>query len=491
VTSTHAHSGNRKSAENLTSGPWADWPETDRADRCIRFIETYCRWPKGYFAGQTVKLAPFQKAWLRAVLAPGVSSAAMQIARGNGKSSLLACVALWALFDPDPAGGSPQVPIVATRIHQAVRSVYGVAVAMIKAQPELQGRCILYTASNAPKVIVEATGGEMFPVSNDVDGLQGLDPSLAVCDEIGFMPLDSWNSLLLAGIKRPSALVVGIGTPGLDQDNALFHLRLQVHEGNAPPGFHYTEFAASPDCRVDDEVEWARANPALAEGFMNLDAIRTNLGMAPEGRFRVFHLAQWIDGVDAWVERRDWDALIAPYKLVSGSRTWIGLDVGVKRDSTAMVTVQRRPDGRLHAACRLWLPTADEAVPLTDIMQAVRLACAAFDVEAVAYDPRLFEVPAQMLADERYPMVEMPQSLERMTPAFGQLFEMIKRGELSHDGDRPFTQQILSAIPRYNERGFTLQKAKSRGRIDACYALAMAVDRALHSKPPKSRLVVL
>lgn len=487
----HAHSGNRKSAGSLDAGPWAEWAEVDRADRAIRFIETYCRLPKGYTAGELFRLADFQKRWLREVLAPGVSSAAMQIARGNGKSSFLAAVATWALFDPDPDGGAPQVPIVATRIHQAVRSVYGVAVSMIKAEPELVERCILYTASNAPKAVVESTGGEMFPVSNDVDGLQGLDPSLAVCDEVGFMPLDSWNSLLLAGVKRPHALVVGIGTPGIDQDNALFHLRQRVLEGNAPAGFHYTEFSATPDCRVDDEEEWARANPALAEGFMNLDAIRTNLGLAPEGRFRVFHLAQWIDGVDAWVERRDWDALIAPYKLVRGERTWVGLDVGVKRDSTALVAVQRRKDGRLHATCRLWLPTADEAVPLTDIMQAVRKLCADYDVEGVAYDPRLFEVPAQMLAGERYPMVEMPQSLERMTPAFGQLFEMIKRGELSHDGDKAFTHQILSAVPRYNERGFTLQKAKSRGRIDACYALAMAVDRALHSAPKRSPLVVL
>lgn len=172
-------------------------------------------------------------------------------------------------------------------------------------------------------------------------------------------------------------------------------------------------------------------------------------------------------------------------------RTWAGLDVGVKRDSTALVWCQYRPDGRLHAKCRLWLPTADEAVPLTDVMQAIRRLCADYDVEAVAYDPRLFEVPAQMLADERYPMVEMPQSLERMTPAFGQLFEMIKRGELSHDGKVDFTTQILNAIPRYNERGFTLQKAKSRGRIDACYALAMAVDRAMHGVKPKSPLVVL
>ena len=61
----------------------------------------------------------------------------------------------------------------------------------------------------------------MFPVASDLAGLQGLDPSLAVVDEIGFMPVACWNALVLASGKRPQSLVVGIGTPGIDHDNAL------------------------------------------------------------------------------------------------------------------------------------------------------------------------------------------------------------------------------------------------------------------------------
>lgn len=483
----------RKRTNDDSPGPWTLWPETDRAARAIRFIETYCRAPKGYRAGQPIRLADFQKAWLRRVLRPGISSAVLALPRGNGKSSFLAAVALWAVFDPDPDGGAPQVPIVATAVHQAIRTTYGVATAMIAAEPELANRCVTFTAIGATKVYVPSTGGEMFPIANSVDGLQGLDPSVAICDEIGFMPLDSWNSLLMAGIKRPHSLVVAIGTPGLDQDNALFVLRQKWLEGDPPPGFDFDEYAADEGCAVDDEVQWRKANPALEAGYLNLDALRTNLGLAPEGRFRVFHLGQWIDGVESWLGddgRKDWDALTDPYVLVSGAPTWVGLDVGVKRDSTALVAVQRREDGRLHARARIWLPTGDEAVPIDAIMQAIRQLCADHKVEVVAYDPRLFELPAQMLRSERYPLVEHPQSLERMTPAFGELFEMIKRGELSHDGDPAFTAQILNAVPRYNERGFTLAKAKSRGRIDACYALAMATAMAGRSKP-RSPLVVL
>jgi phage terminase large subunit-like protein len=90
-----------------------------------------------------------------------------------------------------------------------------------------------------------------------------------------------------------------------------------------------------------------------------------------------------------------------------------------------------------------------------------------------------------MLGDEGLPMTEIPQSLERMTPAVGSTFELIKRGDLSHDGDEAFAMHVLNAVPRFNERGFTLAKGKSRGRIDAAVALCLAADRALRQDKVK------
>jgi phage terminase large subunit-like protein len=140
--------------------------------------------------------------------------------------------------------------------------------------------------------------------------------------------------------------------------------------------------------------------------------------------------------------------------------------------------VQRRPDGRWHVKIRIWLPRLDGRLDATDVMQYLRDTSAVMDVREVAFDPRFFDVPAQMLVDEGVPMVEFPQSLERMTPAVGLAYEMVKRGELAHDGDEAFSTQILNAVARYNERGFTVSKGKSRDRIDACVAMVMALAQA-------------
>jgi phage terminase large subunit-like protein len=473
-----------KKLENESPGAWMRWEESDRAERAIRFIETFCRSPKGYGAGEPLRLAEFQKSWLREVLGGDVNAAVMSVGRGNGKSTFLAALGVWALFDPDE-GGAPQIPVVATTVQQAVTSVYGVALAMIRSEWELSSRCFIYSAIGAQKIVTPLNHGEMFPKSNDPDGLQGLDPSLGIVDEIGFMPIESWDSMLLASGKRPSSLVVGIGTPGFEKSNALWHMRERVRHGNLPSGFRYTEYSADEGCDVRDRSQWSKANPALDEGYMNPSALETAVELSPESHFRIFRLGQWHEGTNCWLGddgKAVWDALEEPFELVEGAPMWVGVDVALRHDSTAVVWVQQRDDGRWHAGARIWNPTPDGRLDVADVMGVVRDLAARFDVREVSFDPRFFDLPAQQLLDEGFPMVEIPQSLQRMTPAVGATFEAIKRGDITHDADAAFTAHVLNAVPRMNETGFTLSKGKSRGKIDAAVALCIAFHRA-HAKP--------
>lgn len=474
-------SGNAaKRVADTSTGPWKKWRIKTRHGRAIRFIETYCRAPKGTGYGAPLKLATFQKEFLEEALADGVDTAVLETPRGNGKSSGGGALATWALFDDDETG-APQVPIVATTIGQAIRSCYGVAVAMIKADPELLRRSLIFTGVSTPRVTTPFNGGEMFPISSDPDGLQGLDPSLAIMDEIGFQPVDAWQALRLAGGKRPRSLVLGVGTPGLDRENALYRLRSLVREAGELPGVVFHEYSAPEGTLIDDREAWKAANPAIGAGFLRLSALETDIGITPEGHFRVFRLGQWVDGVDSWLGpngRAIWDGLNDPWDFIAGAPTWIGVDVGIKHDSTAVVAVQKDDSGLIRTQSRFWIPTLDRPVDVTDVMEHIRELDRAYDVRAVSFDPRFFDVPAKMLLDEGIFMVEVDQSVDRMTVACGGLFELIKGGRMRHDGDETLAIHVLNAVPRFNERGFTLQKSKSRGRIDGCIALALAVERA-------------
>ncbi len=452
----------------------------------------YLTVPKGFGAGKRMRLAPFQREWLEEVYADGVTAAAQSIPRGNGKSTFEGAVGLHALYDEDEDSGMPQVPVVATTIGQANKSVYGVAERMVRTEPDLNDRTLIFTGQGFQRMDFPYNGGSMFPISNDPDGLQGLDPTLGICDELGFMPLESWESLLLASGKRPKSLIVGIGTPGFDEDNALFHLRTKFLAGEAMEGFVFSEYCADEGCDLDDQEQWRLANPALDAGFMRLAALKTVRGLSTETHFRIFRLGQWVRGAACWLGddgRTVWRGLIDPYQMVLGAETWVGVDVGLKHDSTAIAAVQRRPDGRLHVTAKIWHPQESGRLDVSEAMAYVRQLDSAFDVQSVDYDPRYFDLPAQQLADEGLPMVESPQNVDRLSQAVGATFEVIKRGELSHDDDVPFEVQVLNAMPRYNERGFTLAKAKSRDRIDSAVAMCFAIYAA--SKTPKPARKVL
>jgi phage terminase large subunit-like protein len=472
-------------------GPWAAWKGT-RHGKYIRFIQTYCKSPKGEGHGKPLKLASWQKEGIEAMFADDVDAAVQSFPRGNGKSTLEAALAVAGVF-MDTETGAPQVPIIATRVHQAIRAAYGPAVSMIRAEPELDSRAIIYTGIGTQRVWVPTTQGEMFPMSNDIDGLQGLDPSLAIADEIGFQPEDAWGALLMAGGKRSRSLTLGMGTPGVEHDNALYGIRKTIAEGGTIPRFYFREFAADPGCAVDDRAQWQKANPAIEARFLRVSALETDLRLMPEARFRIFRLGQWVDGFASWLGedgRAVWDGLRRNIQPVAGAPTWVGIDIGIKRDSSAVAITQQLADGHLGVWVRVWVPTRDEPVDVTDVMEHVRRLAKTYKVGGVSFDARFFDVPAKMLHDEGIPMIEVPQSPARMTPIIGNLYDRIQRGEIHHDGDPAFAEQVLNAVPRFTDTGFTLQKQKSRGRIDACIALSLAVDRAQNRAKPRPALYV-
>lgn len=486
------NTNSRRKVADKSKGPWESW-KGSRAGKCIDFIEKYLRPSAGYGHGQTLKLGEFQKDWISEILQDDVDAAVYSFPRGQGKSTLAAAIALFGLFVDDETG-APSIPLLATKITQAEKSTYNVAVGMINKEPELSSRSLIYSAIGNKRIFVPSNEGELFPISNDIDGIQGLNPSLSIIDEIGFQEMSVWSAMLLAAGKRPRSLTIGLGTPGYDKNSALFQLRKIVREQGDIPRFRYKEYSAPEGTKASDREAWYKANPALQEGFLNIHALETAYRLLPEAQFMTYRLGMWVEGQESWLGVDGagvWDVLEDQYTLVEGAPTWVGIDAALRRDTTAVVAVQYREDGRLHAVAKIWTPTSDEPVDIKSVMHYIRQLTDKYKVGAVSFDPRFMDVPAKDLYDEGVPMIEIPQSVARMTPIIGDLYEIIMTGQLSHDKDELFRTHVLNAIPRMQENGFTLSKGKSRGHIDGVIALALAVDRARHKPKPRPRVVVL
>lgn len=492
-----------KKLKNTSTAPWYAWNEKARHARAIRFLETYCIPHQGYRSGEPLTLAPFQKEWLEEVLAPGISVAVMSVAAGNGKSTLLGGLGVWALFDEDDTG-APSIPVIAMTIKMATETVYGAALAMVENHPELNDRAKVFAGIATPRIETPHNRGKLFPLSHDPKGLQGYNPSLAIVDEIGFQSQESWSALRARSAKRAHSLIVGIGTPGFDQDNPLWQIRSRAITGEAMQGFSYIEYTADEGCDIRDLAQLHKANPAIAAGFKNLEATLQMADDEPEGIFRTYQLGQWVAGQECWLgsdARAEWEALADQYNFLPGADTWLGVDISRFHDTTAVVTCQKRPrhdpatgekleDG-YHVKAKIWYPSPENPLDQNEIQQHIREQCAIYGVQQVSYDPALFGKAADELIDEGYPMLNTPQTVERFTPIVGATYEQIKLRRVTHDGDPGFTAQVLNGMTRFNERGFTISKSKStRGKIDAAVAMCLAIGEATSHEPePPSYMV--
>jgi phage terminase large subunit-like protein len=338
----------------------------------------------------------------------------------------------------------------------------------------------------------EESGGRIQVMAADDRTGDGTIPTLALLDELhrhnDLRLYRTWRGKL---IKRGGQIgaISTRGEPGSEFESTLLRIRDQATDVSVNGSFtraasaHLVlhEWAVPPAADADDVAVVKAANPLKA---MTVEALAEKFASPTMTRHHWLRFAcnRPTRDDDSWLGPDGeliWRDLEAKYAFVPGAPTWAGVDVGLKRDSTGVVAVQQDENGHFHARLRVWTPTKDEPVDITDVMKHIRDLDKEYDLKEVSFDPRFFDVAATMLGDEGLPMVEVPQSVERMTVICGTALELIKRGELHHDGDPQLANHVLNAVPRFNERGFTLQKSKSRGRIDGCIALVLAVDRCI------------
>ena len=246
-------------------------------------------------------------------------------------------------------------------------------------------------------------------------------------------------------------------------------------------GFWWWE--AAEGCDLNDRAAWLEANPNLAEGLLDPEDMEIAVRQTSEVSVRRYRLNQWVrTAADSWLPQGAWELCRSTLDLVPGAATWVGVDMALKRDTTAVVLVQH-VEGKVVARAKIWLPDGG-VLDVSAVESYLREIAQQYDLQEIAYDPAFFQRTAEALAEDGFPMVEYPQSPQRMVPACGNLYELIVNQKLAHDGNPIFSDQVLSAAQKVKDSGWTLSKGKSKRKIDAVIALAMASDRATMTPEP-------
>jgi phage terminase large subunit-like protein len=422
-------------------------------------------------------LEPFQREIVAEVFSPRRELLVL-LARGNGKSSLMAAVALWHLLTV----ANPAAYVAASSREQA-SVLFDVARTMAVASPEIERRVEITRRE------IRTRTGFLKVISSDAPRQHGLIPSLAIVDELHAHPSDDlYLALATAMLKRPDAKLVTISTAGTGAESPLGRLRARAlalphveREGALTratgPTFSMLEWTVDDEADIDDMAVIAEANPA---SWITEQGLRDQRGAVPELAFRRFHANQWVARIGSWLPAGAWQACAGEPRFEDGEPIWVGVDVGGSRADSAVVWV----NAELQVGCEVF--SGEDAV--VDVADFVPELAERYTIAEAVFDPWRAAQMAREWEQRGVPAIAFPQSDQRMIPASQALYDAVVERRLTHPNDPRLNAHVAAAVARHTRRGWRIDKAERAENIDGVIALCMAVERAA-ARPEPVRLI--
>jgi phage terminase large subunit-like protein len=465
-----------------------------------KFAENWIVQTKGRWAGKPITLEPWQRAWfdeLFLVYDDGervYREALLGISRKNGKSTVSAVLALYLLLASGEQG--PEVYAAAASKDQA-RIVFNQAREFVEASPRLSD----WLKPTRDRILCTSNNGVFRVLAADAPLQYGLNPSGVIIDELwAHRNPELYFALTTGQGARLNPLVVSITTAGYDRDSIGYSTyergKKLEDEGGVKAmrkaGFFFRWYEAPPTATVQDPEGWQAANPS---SWIRAEDLRREAERLPESVFRRLHLNQWTESEEAWIKPYEWDRCKGEPYIDPQQPAFMGLDVGIRRD-TAAITIAQWHGEELHIKQHILDPLKVPNFGVADIRDAVRYTATELEgIREIAYDPWSFRESAEILQTAGFPMVEFPQNSSRMGPASENLYELITERRLVHDGNREARAHVLSAVVAPTARGgWRIDKRKSLERIDFAVSTSMAADRAVtlrYVKPKPARLLFM
>lgn len=486
-----------------------------------QWIEANCVHTRGRWIGQPFHLLDWQWMLLNEMFEVEqrddgswwrrYTEALIGIAKKNGKTEFIAALALWCICeDPEPA---PEVYCCANSDRQA-DLVFGAAKTMCELSKPLAKRTQVFKDTI---FVNDRPGAKLVRVSAAVGTNDGLNVYWGIFDELHEFTDTKGRGLFdvitNGQAARLQPFTISITTAGYDPDTLCgekYAFGKKIESGEiAETTFYFRWWEAPRELdgeRLDwrDERAWPLANPSF--GYtVTADFYRKKIiNGTRQANFERYFLNRWTDAEDPWLPDGAWSRCdVGPFAFDPALPAWIGVDVAAFQDSTSVTILQWRDDV-LHAKSRIWerpllattgKPDDGWVLPIAEVENYLRELHAHLNLQAIGFDRRFMIGSAPQLESEGLPMVEIPQTNDRMVPAFGQLYELIVQGQFAHDGDPTYAQHIANGT-RFEisggEGGWRVTKKRTKKKIDACYSTAIGIAVLdIHADPPAGDPIII
>ena len=489
------------------------------------WIEAYCVIPDGPRIGEPFAIPEFWKRiiweWYQLLPDPNgsivrpdgtwrrrYSQGLIGIAKKNIKTSIGAALSLYELAgSEDPAA---LVLSVASTEEQGSNLLFGSAKTMAERSPMLRDALNIMRAEIQ---VPSQPRARLKNIASKAGSQDGQNARAIFCDELhewtGTAGRQLFAVLEGALTSREDATLLAITTAGYDEDSICwdkYQYGKQVESGEVDdPRFYFRWLEAPSGGDYKDPTFYSIPNPLMGL-TVNWSVIEDRIRRDPESVVRRYHGNQWVSGADIWIPAAVWDASEdRSLDLREDLPVHVGIDVGIRHDSSAVDVAQYQPDSkrtvtrsfgwenpyaRDHSLHDTWVFNIEIIEQFCrDLKDQYPVAAGVVDDEIMpgpefCYDPAFFERSAQMLLAEGLNMVEFPQTDSRMVPASQCLHDLVVETKLAHNGDEAERRHVLSAIADQKARGWRLSKPKgSLRKIDRCIAKAIAVYRATLAEP--------
>ena len=341
-----------------------------KAEKAIRFIETFCRHHEGRLAPGLIKLELWQKAMLAVIFGIVDENGARifrecvcLLGKKQGKTLIAAAVAAEMTFADNEYGS--RVYFTATKLEQA-SFCYNAFWQMIDKEPEL----LKISKKRRSDIYVASSNATAQPICFSEKRSDGVNPHLAVCDEIASWPgtkgIRFYENLTSALGARRQPLVLSISTEGYETDGIFDELLRRSQAlllGNSKEK-HLAPFLYT----IDDPEKW--------NSLSELKKSMPNLGVSVSVDYMIDEIAVAETSItkkqeflrkyccvrqgkaSAWLEYEVVArATGAPLRFedFKGCYCVGGIDLSQRVDLTSACIVIER-GGRLYVISHFWMP---------------------------------------------------------------------------------------------------------------------------------------
>lgn len=395
----------------------------------------------------------FQLDVVEEVLA-GVPEVWLDVPEGNGKTTLMAGV---ALYHGDYTPSALVTMAAASRDQTGV--LLGQAAGFVYRTPGLGARFVVQEGNRRIKCL--RTGGRIQVFAADDRTGDGVIPTLALLEELHRHPdlrlYRTWRGKLE---KRGGQLIAisTAGEPGGEYENAKAAVlkrgkvtRRGAHTVARARDFVLHQHALAPGDDLHDLKLVKQANPFSGATIAGLRRKHNSPTMVEA------HWARFVCGIptrgdQAAITSAEWAAL-KKTAIPAGADVWAGVDLGWKWDTTAIVPLWLpEPERRVIGKPEVIVPPRNGRSTDPELIREAarrihgRTPVHTWVVEDAAGAEQFVEWLQQTFPDARVVLWgngNQPQAL-----AFDRWMEALREGWLEHPHDDVLTQHVLNAIAR-------------------------------------------